>query len=65
MNIKDYAKIVLDLNDKAKTAQAIAKLENGLKWEEKWNDQHRAEVRKLVAFLKSGDTDIDNLDKYN
>lgn len=64
MTIKDYAKEILKMNHPQKTLQAIAKLQHGLKHEEKWNDQHRKEVSTLIAFLQSGDADIENIDKY-
>ena len=64
MNIKDYAKIVLNMNDEVKTKQAIEKLKHGVKHEEKWSEEHKIEVIKLIGFLQSGSTNIEDLEKY-
>jgi N-dimethylarginine dimethylaminohydrolase len=64
MNIKDYAVIILQKQDSNYRQKAIANLKHGLKHEEKWNDQHKKEVKQLVKFLESDSTDIEDLEKY-
>lgn len=63
MNIKDFAIQVLNMNDPLKTQQAIANLKHGLQHEEKWDYQHKAEVKVLIEFLESGSKDITELDR--
>ena len=55
---------VLEMNSETATGQAIAKLNHGIKHEDKWSAQHRAEVLKLIQFLESGSKDIEDLQKY-
>jgi len=64
MNIKDYAEIIIKMDSRVKRNEAIAKLEHGLKHEEKWDAVHKSQVRNLITFLASYSNNIDDLEKY-
>jgi hypothetical protein len=64
MNIKEYAVIVLNMNNSQKKLQAIAKLQYGIKHEEKWDEVHKKEISRLISFLQSGSDNINDLEKY-
>lgn len=61
MNTKKFAETVLQMNSQEKRQIAISGLENGLKTETKWNDHHKAEIKRLIEFLKSDSNNIEDL----
>lgn len=64
MDINDFAHAVLAMNSEPKRKMAISNLENGLKKEPRWNEEHKKQVKALIMFLKSGSDNIEDLRSY-